>query len=142
MDFNISYGPDGLRKSLTPRQEQVAQLLARGLDVGEIALLLQIVRESAQMHVNAIADKIENPHKLPPLKLARQWAIAREFNRQGREPIVLTPGEEREIEIHTTGPAGRGQTVLIRVDESGQVAADVVASQDGKTLRVGEPTKS
>lgn len=123
MMFDIPRGPDGLTKPLTPRQEEVTQLAARGLTIPEIAEALELVPDSVHMHVNAIADKLPNPHKLTPMKLVRQWAIAREFNRQGREPILLAPGDEKEIEVQTG--EGRSAVVRITVSSVGQVSADV-----------------
>jgi hypothetical protein len=130
MDFSVVYGPDGLRKGLTPRQEQVAQLLARGLNTVEIAEALDIVYNAAQMHVTAIADKLPNPYHLSPLKLARQWAIAREFARQGREmpTVELTAGQECDIAVQIDG---RSRTVRLSADDSGELSAAVEPTEQG-----------
>lgn len=71
-------------RRLTPRQRQVVELIARGLDIRQIADTLVINYDAARMHVNRIADLLDNPRLLTPLRLVRQWAVAQEFLRQGR----------------------------------------------------------
>lgn len=60
---------------LTPRQVQVAALLAKGLGTTEVAEVLGISFDTTCVHVRAIAAKLPNPQHLTPLRLARQWAI-------------------------------------------------------------------
>ncbi len=72
----------GLVRDLTRRQLDIAALVAKGLDIREIADLLEIRYDSAKMHVNAIADKLDNPRLLTPLRLVRQWAVAQDWLRE------------------------------------------------------------
>jgi DNA-binding CsgD family transcriptional regulator len=81
--------PNGLLRPLTKRQEDVAKLAAKGKGTTEIAKELGISYDAAKMHVNAIADLLPNPRVLTPLRLVRQWAIAQEYLRQGRETSPL-----------------------------------------------------
>lgn len=75
-----------LLEPLTPRQTDVARLLAQGKGTEEIRQELGITYGAAQLHVNGIAEKIPNPRGLKPLALARQWAIAQEYLRTGGQP--------------------------------------------------------
>jgi DNA-binding CsgD family transcriptional regulator len=79
--------PNGLVRPLTRRQADICRLLAIGLDGPEIAQQLHIGIDAVRMHVNNIADLLENPRLLTPMRLARQWAIAQVYNAQGRDPF-------------------------------------------------------
>lgn len=75
---------DGPIRPLTPRQREVVELIARGLDITEIAGALDMGYDAARAHVNRIADLIPNPNSLTPLRLVRQWALAQESIRPER----------------------------------------------------------
>lgn len=75
--------PNGLQHKLTPGQERVARLAARGLGTQEIADELRISFDGARQHVRAIAGLLVNPKGLPPLKLVRRWAV--------QQPELRTP---------------------------------------------------
>ncbi len=75
-----------LVRPLTPRQHDVARLVARGLGTTEIAVELKISFDAARSHVNAIADKLDNPRLLTPLRLVRQWAARQEELRTESQP--------------------------------------------------------
>lgn len=77
---------DGLLRPLTPRQQEVVRLVGAGLNGPEIAASLHIGIDATRMHINNIADLLPNPRLLPPMRLVRQWAVAQEWIRQGREP--------------------------------------------------------
>lgn len=67
----------------------MARLAAAGLTGPEIAKALGIGIDATYMHINRIADLLPNPRLLPPMRLVRQWSVAQEFLRQGREPDAL-----------------------------------------------------
>lgn len=69
--------PHPRRIFLTPRQKDVVRLIGRGLDTREIADELAITIDAVQFHVNAIADKLDNPGLLTPLRLIRRWVAQR-----------------------------------------------------------------
>lgn len=71
----------GLLKPLTPRQLDVAKLVARGLGTTEVAEQLTISYDAAKMHINAIADLIDNETRLTPLRTVRQWAALQQWLR-------------------------------------------------------------
>lgn len=82
--------PNGLLRPLTKRQEDVCRLAAIGLGTGEIADSLKISYDGANQHIRAIAALLPNRNRLKPLALVRQWSIAQEYLRQGREPDERT----------------------------------------------------
>lgn len=81
--------PDGLLRPLTKRQLDAARLAALGLDLQQIADGLGVSYDRAKQLIHAIAALLPNARRLKPLLLVRQWAVAQEFNRQGREPPTL-----------------------------------------------------
>lgn len=80
--------PNGLLRPLTRRQGEVVSLLATGLDLQPVADALEISYDVVAKHVQAIAALLPNPRRLRPLALVRTWAIAQEYNRQGRADAV------------------------------------------------------
>lgn len=70
----------GLR--LTPRQLEIARLIARGYDTGEIARALHISPEATKMHVNRIAERLDNTTNLQPLRVVRRWAVLQQWLRE------------------------------------------------------------
>lgn len=67
--------PNGLLRPLTPAQTTIARHVALGLGYREIAAELKISEDAVRQHVQAIAAKLSNPRRLPPMKLTRQWAV-------------------------------------------------------------------
>lgn len=63
-----------ISRQLTPRQAEVADLLATGLTVVAVAMKLRISLPTARSHVRSIALLIPNPHNLPAERLVRDWA--------------------------------------------------------------------
>ena len=51
-------GPDGPAARLTPRQQEVARLVARGLSSREIATALSITERTAENHVEHILTRL------------------------------------------------------------------------------------
>lgn len=80
-----------LLRPLTPRQLEVARLAARGFGTTEISAQLAISYDAAKMHINAIADLIDNERKLPPLRLVRQWAVTQDWLRSTPAPDTPDP---------------------------------------------------
>lgn len=59
---------------LTPREQQVTDLLIAGRSVLDAARELGMTYHTARSHVRHIASKIANPHNLPALRLIRSDA--------------------------------------------------------------------
>lgn len=68
-----------LLRPLTPRQLDVAKLVASGLGTTEVAKRLSISYEAAKMHVNAIADLVDERTTLTPLRTVMLWASKQEW---------------------------------------------------------------
>jgi len=77
---------DGPVKPLTTRQEQVAELLGRGLPYKRIAEQLGIKYTSVVSHVEEIAVRLPNPDELPAGTLAMLWAAHRRWLRDRERP--------------------------------------------------------
>jgi non-specific serine/threonine protein kinase len=56
--FDIFYTPTHYISDLTPRERQVAELIARGYTNPQIAATLTITRETAKSHVSNILSKL------------------------------------------------------------------------------------
>ena len=56
--FDFWYRPDNYISDLTPRERQVAELIARGYTNPQIAAELTITRETAKTHVSNILSKL------------------------------------------------------------------------------------
>jgi DNA-binding CsgD family transcriptional regulator len=52
-----------MARSLTPRQRQVAALLARGMTPNQISESLGITRRMVRIHVRAMCDKLGLPNR-------------------------------------------------------------------------------
>ena len=59
---------------LTPRQRDVARLLALGLRPAQVARRLNVSVLTVQSHAIAVALKIPNPYGAPPSRLVAVWA--------------------------------------------------------------------
>lgn len=72
-----AHGPPGPRllRNLTPAEQDVAALIARGLDYRAIGASLHISPKTASVHVHRIADKLSNPESLKPYKLVLRWML-------------------------------------------------------------------
>lgn len=65
-----------LRSPLTPREEEVARLLVRGLTYGEIGRRLGCSPRTVKSHVQSIAAKLP-PDELPAKARVQVWAYWR-----------------------------------------------------------------
>lgn len=61
-------------RPLTDRQSAVADALARGCSYREIGVTLGITPRAVKAHVQAIAARLPNPHRLPAGRLVMLWA--------------------------------------------------------------------
>lgn len=60
--------------SLTPRQRDVAQLVAQGLNYRQIGEALDMAPDTARVHVHAIAQRIPDS-TLPAYKRVMVWML-------------------------------------------------------------------
>lgn len=74
---------DAATVHLSPRQLEVARLIARGYDTGEIAEELGISPEGVKTHIDKIAERVANPNGLKPLRAVRRWAAQQDWLRAG-----------------------------------------------------------
>lgn len=75
---------DEPRRPLSPRQQEVADLLARGWSYKRIASELDISPDTVQTHVEEIANKLPNADDLTAGTLVMLWAAHRLWL---REPV-------------------------------------------------------
>jgi DNA-binding NarL/FixJ family response regulator len=70
--------PDGpeVDRDLSPRELEVLQLVARGLDNGEIAAELSISPRTAKNHVSSILSKLEVPNRIQAATYAVRSGLA------------------------------------------------------------------
>ena len=66
----------GLQTALTPREEQVLQIIARGLTNPEIAEELVVSVDTVKSHVRAILDKLQAGSKREAMAWAREHGMA------------------------------------------------------------------
>jgi DNA-binding NarL/FixJ family response regulator len=75
-----NYGEAGaqpeLQQSLSPREIEVLQLVARGLDNTEIAAELSISPRTAKNHVSSILAKLEVPNRIQAATYAVRTGLA------------------------------------------------------------------
>lgn len=69
-------------KPLTARQEQVAELLGKGLPYKRIAEQLAISTDTVASHVTDIGYRLDNPDNLPVGTLVMLWAAHRIWLRE------------------------------------------------------------
>jgi DNA-binding NarL/FixJ family response regulator len=70
-------GPEPqLEQGLSPRELEVLQLVARGLDNGEIAAQLSISPRTAKNHVSSILAKLEVPNRIQAATYAVRSGLA------------------------------------------------------------------
>lgn len=60
-------------KPLTPKEQSVADLIGCGHSVPEAAAKLGNAAQTVTEHVRRIADKLDNPSGLGPVRAIRQW---------------------------------------------------------------------
>jgi DNA-binding CsgD family transcriptional regulator len=60
---------------LTPRQREVLQLLAEGLDTGEIAERLGVAPETARNHIRGLLGRLEAHSRLEAVVFARRRGL-------------------------------------------------------------------
>jgi DNA-binding NarL/FixJ family response regulator len=65
-----------LEPDLSPREREVLQLVARGLDNGEIAAELSISPRTAKNHVSSILSKLEVPNRIQAATYAVRSGLA------------------------------------------------------------------
>lgn len=65
------------RRQFTPRQLEVAELVAAGKTRREIAFALNLADETVKAHIARLADAIPNPHDLPPRAAITLWFRSR-----------------------------------------------------------------
>lgn len=65
------------RQDYTPRQLEIAALVAAGKTRREIAFALNIADETVKAHITRLADHIPNPHDLPPRAAITLWFRSR-----------------------------------------------------------------
>lgn len=68
-------------RPLTPRQEEVARLVAQGFPYKRIALAIGVSRRTAEHHVEAIADLLPSDD-LPAYRRVQIWALIRFYTKQ------------------------------------------------------------
>lgn len=66
---------------LSPRLLEIARLIARGYDTGEIARELGISPEVVSTYITRIAGNLPNPDRLKPLRVVRRWAVQQDWLR-------------------------------------------------------------
>lgn len=62
---------------LTPREREVLEAIARGLDNGEIAARLQLSEKTVRNHITRVLDKIGVEHRYQAIVLARDAGLGR-----------------------------------------------------------------
>jgi DNA-binding NarL/FixJ family response regulator len=82
-------GVDGLPASLTPRQREVARLMARGATTPDIARALFISRETAKCHAQAVLTKLGVSSRRELVQRLREAAAV--FGPGGGSPETLRP---------------------------------------------------
>jgi DNA-binding CsgD family transcriptional regulator len=80
----------GASPDLTPRQEEVLQLLAEGLDTREIARRLGVAVETARNHIRALFRRLEVHSRLEAVIAGRRHGLLGEGNR-------VDPGDDRTM---------------------------------------------
>jgi len=70
--------PQDVFPELTPREREVLQLIALGLDNGEIADRLFISSKTIRNHITHIFDKLQVDHRAQAIVLAREAGLGRE----------------------------------------------------------------
>lgn len=66
-------------RSLTPREEEIAALVADGVPPKQIVARLRISRATYQKHIAIIAVKLDLPdHTTPAVGIARWWGRHRD----------------------------------------------------------------
>jgi DNA-binding NarL/FixJ family response regulator len=63
------------RSSLTPREHQILELLAKGLTNKQIGTVLQISEHTARNHVNSILDKLDVSDRTEAVVIALQQGL-------------------------------------------------------------------
>lgn len=66
--------PAGPIRPLSPAQQRVADLVARGFDVPDIAKALKLETSTVRSHVQTIAYLLPNPDRIGPYRLVMLWA--------------------------------------------------------------------
>ncbi len=75
-DYNEPGPAPELEQDLSPRELEVLQLVARGLDNGEIAAELSISPRTAKNHVSSILAKLEVPNRIQAATYAVRAGLA------------------------------------------------------------------
>lgn len=62
---------------LSPRRREVALLVGLNYSCREIAAELEMSVHTVHSHVQWVAGKIDNPRKLPAMRLVRGWVLSK-----------------------------------------------------------------
>ncbi len=97
---------------LTPRERDVLEAIAKGLDNAEIARLLRLSEKTVRNHITRIFDKIRVKHRYQAIVMAREAGlggaasppVGAEAGHLSRAPGA-TPTPRRDIGLNTTALA-------------------------------------
>jgi len=94
---------------LTPRERNVLEAIAQGLDNAEIARSLRLSEKTVRNHITRIFDKIRVKHRYQAIVMAREAGlggaaerpVSAEAGHLSRAPGA-TPTPRRDISLNTT----------------------------------------
>lgn len=65
-----------IAQPLTPKEVQVALLVAEGKGAGQIADTLSLRLSTVEKRIENISRKLPNPNELTPMRLITQWVVS------------------------------------------------------------------
>jgi arginase len=121
----LNSGQEKLFAELTPREQEVLELLAGGLSNKDIARRLSITEKTVKHHVSSILSKLQVNSRTEAALLASRAGLGRRPDSRRRQPICVLdapsnlglspPAEGREPGVRRLAQALRAQGIVTRI---------------------------